>query len=515
MKNWAVVPFGILGLLIGAEFASILLLNGGTFSYSLDDPYIHLALAENLARGHYGVNMGEFSSASSSVLWPLLLTPFAFFSAGAWAPLLLNTIFAFWTLLLLWRILVAEIFPGQGARNPFLAAATATLLILATNMVGLIFTGMEHSLQIFLTVAVFAGLVLEIRKGRVPWWFVAALVAGPLVRYENCAISLAAIAFLALRGHYRVSLTALVLTVLPLAAFSLYLHALGLPALPTSVLAKSQALSGAGGILKFAHALKRNLGFYEGSLMAVGLALLALRLLRCDAREDRYLAGASIGAVCAHMVGGSFGWFGRYEIYMECFLILSLLYLHRSALAEFIARHSTARALLTAVLLACVVSPSYLTVLLRTPRAANEIYQQQYQMHRFVTQYYRAPVAVNDLGWVSYRNDNYVLDLWGLGSAKALAARQAQSDVTWMDDLAREKGVGLVMIYDHWFTGVPANWFRLGQLHAQRPPVITGGNRVAFYATGKDSYNQLKPLLADFAKTLPAGTTFEFEAEKR
>lgn len=32
----------------------------------------------------------------------------------------------------------------------------------------------------------------------------------------------------------------------------------------------------------------------------------------------------------------------------------------------------------------------------------NETYRQQYQLHRFVTQFWRQPVAVNDLGWMSH-----------------------------------------------------------------------------------------------------------------
>ena len=32
--------------------------------YSLDDPYIHLALARQILHGHYGINPGEFAAPS-------------------------------------------------------------------------------------------------------------------------------------------------------------------------------------------------------------------------------------------------------------------------------------------------------------------------------------------------------------------------------------------------------------------------------------------------------------------
>ena len=45
----------------------------GEFTYTLDDPYIHLALAKNIWMGNYGINMTELSAPSSSILWPFLL----------------------------------------------------------------------------------------------------------------------------------------------------------------------------------------------------------------------------------------------------------------------------------------------------------------------------------------------------------------------------------------------------------------------------------------------------------
>ena len=56
--------------------------------YTLDDPYIHMALAENIARGTFGVNLGEVSNPSSSILWPWILAAFEKIGLLLWAPLL-------------------------------------------------------------------------------------------------------------------------------------------------------------------------------------------------------------------------------------------------------------------------------------------------------------------------------------------------------------------------------------------------------------------------------------------
>ena len=46
----------------------------GTFVYTLDDAYIHLTIGRTLAEhGVWGVSPREYSSASSSPLWTILL----------------------------------------------------------------------------------------------------------------------------------------------------------------------------------------------------------------------------------------------------------------------------------------------------------------------------------------------------------------------------------------------------------------------------------------------------------
>jgi len=59
--------------IIAILFLAVLKLNHGTFTYSLDDPYIHLALSDQSRHGHYGISAGHRAAPSSSILFPFLL----------------------------------------------------------------------------------------------------------------------------------------------------------------------------------------------------------------------------------------------------------------------------------------------------------------------------------------------------------------------------------------------------------------------------------------------------------
>ncbi|MBD0271632.1 MAG: hypothetical protein ICV73_06845, partial [Acetobacteraceae bacterium] len=80
----ALLAFALLAAAIALGGAAM---TGGHLGYTLDDPYIHLALAEQIARGHYGINPGEVTAPSSSVLWPFLLLPGAGTPWHVWLPL--------------------------------------------------------------------------------------------------------------------------------------------------------------------------------------------------------------------------------------------------------------------------------------------------------------------------------------------------------------------------------------------------------------------------------------------
>jgi hypothetical protein len=109
-----------------------------------------------------------------------------------------------------------------------------------------------------------------------------------------------------------------------------------------------------------------------------------------------------------------------------------------------------------AVLLAvAILVAPYLRSEFLTPLASRGIYEQQFQMHRFVADFYREPVAVNDLGWVSYQNGAFVLDLTGLGSELVRRLRTAQAfGAAKRAEITAHYDIGLVTVYESWFFSV-------------------------------------------------------------
>jgi hypothetical protein len=153
---------------------------------------------------------------------------------------------------------------------------------------------------------------------------------------------------------------------------------------------------------------------------------------------------------------------------------------------------------------AVALSSIYIRALWATPGASEAIYGQQYQMHRFITDYYHGTVAVNDLGEVAFRHgDGYVLDLFGLASIEA--ARQPKKDEAWTGAMVREHDAGLVMVYPNLF-GIPNDWSKIGDLCLKRAVKGLGNRCVSFYSTQPEGTPALRKEFSLFAKTMPSQT---------
>jgi hypothetical protein len=506
--NQKALYIGMAFLLVvaGIETCVILLLNSGHFTYTVDDSYIHLAMAENLRVGHYGINWGETSSPTSSILWPFLLataiqTPF-----GEITPLLLNLISGLGVVWLFYKILVKSLLIEDHLEKVEITSILLILLIFATNLIGLIFTGMEHALQILFVTAILYGLILESENHKVRWWLVIAVVFAPLVRYENLAVSLAAFIYLCLRGQYKVSLGLIIATSLLVGGFSVFLTRSGLAPLPMSVLVKSPVVASGGNIFALFNNLKDNLNHRTGALLGIGLLCLSFFAVAPKNRlEERLLAISISVSIILHLLMGRYGMFNRYEIYIWSTCILLLLYLNRPHISATIQKMSALQFTTAGAVCTALICSPYLLSFFVTPLASNNIYEQQYQMQRFAIDFYRKPVAVNDIGFVAYQNERYVLDLWGLSSIEAIQLRNQGSDTAWMNQLAEKHSVHLAMIYDEWFGKLPTNWRKIAELHLGKMRISPAESVVSFYVLDDETYEQAYPLLEAFRDTLPEG----------
>jgi hypothetical protein len=527
------IPYAAFCLLVAAEAAAILLLNHGGFSYTLDDAYIHLALAERIGTGTYGINVGEFAAPASSIVWPFMLAAFSRSGFLVLLPLILNVIAALASLTVLARTVRDAVAPGaRGATglpgDPRVAGATAvhgdpvdadvsrvmlaafvTLLIAVTNLVPLAFTGMEHSLQQLLALLVVAGLIEETRTGKVPAYLLIAVLLAPLVRFDSLALSVPVLVYLGYRRHYRGCLLVSVLLVVSLGAFSWFLKSHGLGYLPTSVMAKADVMRTGGSAHALLIALYGNLVLSpQGNLLLVGWVLLVAASFDRERPRERGIALAIAAALFLQLVFGRVGAYFRYEAYLWSAALLTLIYLHRDRLRATLGPQSSVSRRFAVVGSLVAVSAGYGFALISTPLAASNIYDQQYQMHRFVVDYYKGAVAVNDLGWVAFQNPHYVLDFWGLGSAEAQQARMTDPSGLWMDRLCDKHGVDLILIYDDWFANRPSEWISLGKLKLVRGKVTPSGSEVRFYARDAGTAKRVRQELAEFAATLPAGAVF-------
>ena len=235
--------------------------------------------------------------------------------------------------------------------------------------------------------------------------------------------------------------------------------------------------------------------------------MIFIGIFRGEAKPDpaRAIVGLPvIFALIAHIAFGQYGWLSRYEVYAVAMMLMGTVFVYSDSLRALKAQR--AKYIFLSVLIG-MLGLEYFGRILQTPSASRNIYQQQYQMHRFATEYFPHPVAVNDLGWVAFRNDRYVLDLWGLGSEDARKlARTKTLTAASLQRLTRKQAIPFAMLYDEWFgKAIPTSWCRIAVLHTSRVTAASGD--VAFYLLDRSRYPEMLSALAKFSSSLPRGAS--------
>jgi hypothetical protein len=494
-------------VVVAAVLIVILRVNGGHFVYSLDDPYIHLALAENIARGHYGINLVEPSSPSSTVLWPFMILPLAGTAWHVYVPLIWNLVFGVASAFVIGEAVARWIPSGRAAWWKQLVLGV--LLMAAANLVGLAFLGMEHTMQVFVAILCALGCAAAWEGRPVPAWSVAAALVAPSVRYEDFILTLAVCLALFGRRERGKAVAVLALSAVPLVIFGVFLKAHGLPALPTSVMVKGDVYTNHAGLLgSLGNTAMTNLSGLlhardKRRVLALTVVFLVL-LVREKVAVRRYVLVGVALAGALQILFGRFGWFYRYEDYATIFLALMLVRLAAERSKVWLGP--------AAVGLLWVARP-YAQAIPETVQSTHDVYGQQYQMHRFEDEYWRGDVAVNDLGWVSFEKPGglYVLDVYGLASVEA--SQQSEKTDEWLEGIVRRHGVKLAMVYPNWFE-IPDSWVPEGRMCLDKHPIIVASQCMVFYSTSPESEQTIKEELHRFAPTLPGFVTMYFLPEQ-
>lgn len=503
-RGWLVLGVGLLALVV-LQVAAVISMNGGTFTYTLDDPYIHMQFARNLIQGHIGINMGENSWPCSSIMWPFALAPFALLPGFTFAPLIINTLL----LVLIGRVgysLFNTLMKTEEGPSVFSAQSAwmAGGMVVMAGLVPMVMNGMEHVLQVLFVLLAILGMVRVFKNSTCPWWLVVVLILNPLIRYESLVLVLPFAIILFVKGFRLKALMVIGAIIAILTLISLSFVSLGLPYLPSSILAKRSHLS--SGLSSVFMSLQNNIIEWNGvSLAVMGLALLVLACFRRSPMERWLALAVGIGDLGFLALGDVDV---RYEAFLMASSFVALVLVGRHWLFAQGAGKGRARLALGVLLVVGVLGGKTLLSLVSVPLAANNIYEQQYQIGRFAKEFYNKPVGVNDLGNVSYMNPNYVLDFWGLASVEALTERTQRPKYSprWMGELAQKHSVGAAAIYQRWFFGVPEYWVAVADLTLGSPKLSCAEDTVTFFATSQAEVGAVKTALFKLEKELPEYT---------
>ena len=525
MRTWReeLGVIAIIAVLSAVAFAAIML-HDGYFTYTIDAPYDHLTVADQILRGNYGINAGEPDAAVSSILYPFLLAPLVAAGAGMYAPLIVTFAATVAIGVLLCRIADEAAIPLR--QLPFAGfIALACAVILALNLIGLEFTGLEHSLHVALALGSFLGFVRFLRRHTADWWWLACIVLQPLIRFEGIAFLAIEVCFLIAFGKYRPAAIVVGATAVLLGGFCLFLHALGLPPIPNSIIERSGIVAESlGQIAKPSSPIAILIANFKSNLFEYGGALITMMVAALFAwfagpRDFHVLSRDTIakGSVVifaaltslAQLVGGSLGSYSRYEIYILALDFAALAVVYREPVARWTRSAGLLRCGVMALLIVVAFS-GYVRRNLVTPEAAANVFEQQYQLNRLATEFYRGPIATDHLGWVAYRNPYYVLDLMGVGSERARELREHAKTPAWMDGLARDHGIGLAMMYPNLDPRVPVSWQPVAELRLTDRAHTVAGPIVRFFAVTPQDRTRILAALRRFGPTLPEGDALIF-----
>ncbi len=467
-------------VLLGVIVSTGMRLCDGKLIYPLDDAYIHLATAKNLALyGVWGITRYAFTSSISSPFFTLLVAiVFRIIGVHEWVLLAFNVIAG----ILLLAVSDAALI--RAAVRPLMRFVCLTIFVVAVPLPILAVSGMEHVVQtllLFVFLALYIPILLEpAPRGSRFLWLLLVTAALVMSRYEGVAtVSIAGLLLLIRRKWSQAVLLGLAALV-PLAAFAWLSVAHGWYAIPNSILIKANMPHRTGTIPALLTGITYNAHTAPWLPWLILLPACLAYLAWC---RNRTLWNSTViglillaGSTAMHLTFARVGWFFRYEAYLIAWAIVWSFIAWSDCLSVII-HPSTVRPRFAAWVAAAGIFVSALMFLFFDAFRVNEafsnaslsmknVYDQPYQLGLFARdELPGATLLVDDMGAISFLSDDRILDVIGLGSIEpVIAMRHSVFNAAWLDAwLKREHAdAALVHIDGPWSVAPLPGWIPAG-----------------------------------------------------
>lgn len=476
---------------------------GVGYFYPVDDVYIHLEVAKNIADQFlFSINSNSFDPASSSILYSFFLSLLIkVFGDSSYYPLFINLTFGVLASFYATNFVVHQY--GKKFALFFALLLQPLAMIYLSSILG-----MEHTIHIFLIVLFFifynklvSGNLKAFSHVLIVIFFLGA------VRFESVFFISAVIFVFIGQKKFRQGLLIGLVGFSPIIMYGLYSLLMGGFFFPNSVLVKSNFhVSDVESLITMLKSKFLSVDYIKYLLpFSIFYFMYAFSRYR-NVKLQRVLEMESLPIIILLTSYGQLI-FGIMTFRYENYLMMAYLFIGVKICDFYFKTSDFSIPKLFAVLfIGYSVIFGLFKVYWYHPVLyidSKNLYYNQYKLAQFLKKYYHSETIVaNDIGAITYFTNIEVLDMYGLGSTGVAKYKYKNPDGNnfsyFMEELSHRKNARIAVIYPEWFgKQIPKNWVLVGKWKMSdfRNPHI---RYVNFYAVTKSDIPYLRKSLKEF-----------------
>jgi len=497
----------------------------GTFVYPLDEAYIRMATARNLAfHESWSLSGRGFNSASSSILYPVLLAAvYKLFGTHLIFPFLINLFAGLICIVVVQRWLFRH---GLTAFSQMLILAA---MILLTPFPVLVAEGMEHMLQVLFTIVFFirfcGWLATEERRQSerhaLPWDIYLIGMMMTAIRYEGLFAVVVAFLALLIKRRLLLCMGFGFVSVLPVVIFGIYSLHHGAYFLPTSLMIKAIPIPLNGEtmgkfftndfFIRIFYPYNTH-GAIAATRLLIVLPLLYWLFLDQMQRQSMYrnLLLFALSLTILHLAFVNVVLFFRYEAYLiACTALIAGMLIAKKEKIRWPHDGSAARpvAVWTCIILLYPFFSRSWMAYKECGTACMNTYEQSYQAAVFLHLFYNNDAVVTeDIGTAGYLSNGKKIDLTtGIGYIEIGRSRIESYDRAEYTGylVSQEKPALAIVSENRYGHGLLHNWIKVADWYTNNTTVLRD-THISFYAPDQGSAPSLRDKLKTYEPLLPA-----------